>query len=156
MVSVSQMTCTINKHLGPLREIGPLFNKPAPGIQTVFETIFHSFPDLPLSTGPFYIWHPVAKAALRSHRHLFGRCWEAGPAAPASAVRCCGVGGCGEPTQAASPAPLPENPQWGRRGTAGGGQAHFPCTVRQVRWEVIAAQEHQGGLQVPAKVLPSQ
>lgn len=60
MVSVSQMTCTINKHLGPLREIGPLFNKPAPGIQTVFETIF--LPRLTSLYRPFLYLAPCGKA----------------------------------------------------------------------------------------------
>lgn len=82
-----------------------LCNKPAAGIQTVFETSFLLLHVLSQSPGPFYIWLPVANPALPFQHHSLGRCWEPHQAAPVSVVRWCSVGGCGEPTQAALPAP---------------------------------------------------
>lgn len=73
MVLVYRMTCTTNKHLDPLSEIGTLCNKPTSGIQIVFEIIFHSCPELPGSRGPFYIWRRVAEPALPSRLAAAGR-----------------------------------------------------------------------------------
>lgn len=68
-----------------------LGNKPAAGIQAVFETSFSLLHALSRSTGPFYIWHPVANPALPS-RHTFARQmsggWAGSPGERGEVVRC--------------------------------------------------------------------
>lgn len=126
VVSVYQMTCTISKHLGPLSEVGTLCNIPAPGIQTAFEIIFHSCPELPCSRGPFYIWHPVAQPALPCHPHWHSKAGMLG----------------GE--DAGSPPRQPGRDPRGGRGRPQVGRAGCPHT-HSARWDAVAAQERQSG-----------
>lgn len=126
--------------LRPTARKWALCNKPAAGVQTLFETSFSLLHVLSQFTGPFYIWRPVANPALPSQHHSLGRCREARQAAPARAVRWCGVGGCGEPTQAASPAPhCWRNPSGAGLGQPEVGRLTFPAQGRENGEGVIAA-----------------
>jgi len=104
-----------------------LCNKPAAGTQ---DRLWNQLlaPARVASICPFYIWHPVAKPALPSRQRSPGRRREARQASPASAVRWRGVRGCGEPTQAASPAPRRwRNPGGAGLGWLGVGKVTFPA-----------------------------
>lgn len=118
----------INKHLGAQCKSGLLAINHQQEF-TVFETSFSFLHMLPQSTDPFYIWHSVANPPLPAP---FSRQMSGGSAG-SPAARCCSVGGCGEPTQAASPAPRCwRNPCGTGPGQLEVGRLTFPA--QQTNW----------------------